>query len=83
MKPFITIVILLISLITQAQTTIFGTVTDVNKQPILGANVYLKGTYDGASTLADGSFSFRTSNTGQQSLVISFVSFETFIIRKH
>lgn len=82
MKPFITIVILLISLITQAQTTIFGTVTDVNKQPILGANVYLKGTYDGASTLADGSFSFTTSNTGQQSLVISFVSFETFIITK-
>ena len=82
MKPFITILILLISLITQAQTTIFGTVTDVNKQPILGANVYLKGTYDGASTLADGSFSFTTSNVGQHSLVISFVSFETFIITK-
>ena len=80
MKPFITIVILLISLITQAQTTISGTVIDTNKQPILGANVYLKGTYDGASTLADGSFSFITSNTGQQSLVISFVSFETITL---
>lgn len=82
MKPFFTLLILLVSLFTQAQTTISGTVIDTNKQPILGANVYLKGTYDGASTLADGSFSFTTSNTGQQSLVISFVSFETFIITK-
>lgn len=77
MKPFFTLLTLLVSLFTQAQTTISGTVIDINKQPILGANVYLKGTYDGASTLADGSFSFATSNTGQQSLVISFVSFET------
>lgn len=77
MKSFFTLLILLVSLYTQAQTTISGTVIDTNKQPILGANVYLKGTYDGASTLADGSFSFTTSNTGQQSLVISFVSFET------
>lgn len=82
MKPFFTLLILLVSLFTQAQTTISGTVIDTNKQPILGANVYLKGTYDGASTLADGSFSFTTGNTGQQSLVISFVSFETFIINK-
>jgi len=80
MKPFFTLLILLVSLFTQAQTTISGTVIDTNKQPILGANVYLKGTYDGASTLADGSFSFITSNTGQQSLVISFVSFETITL---
>ena len=82
MKPFFTLLILLVSLFTQAQTTISGTVIDTNKQPILGANVYLKGTYDGASTLADGSFSFTTSNTGQQSLVISFVSFETITLTK-
>ena len=80
MKPFFTLLILLVSLFTQAQTTISGTVIDTNKQPILGANVYLKGTYDGASTLADGSFSFTTSNTGQQSLVVSFVSFETITL---
>jgi len=82
MKPFFTLLILLVSLFTQAQTTISGTVIDTNKQPILGANVYLKGTYDGASTLADGSFSFTTSNTGQQSLVVSFVSFETITLTK-
>mgnify|MGYP000097222582 FL=1 len=82
MKPFFIQLILLVSLFTQAQTTISGTVIDTNKQPILGANVYLKGTYDGASTLADGSFSFTTSNTGQQSLVISFVSFETITLTK-
>ena len=82
MKSFFTLLILLVSLYTQAQTTISGTVIDTNKQPILGANVYLKGTYDGASTLADGSFSFTTSNTGQQSLVISFVSFETITLTK-
>ena len=60
------------------QTTISGVVTENNETPILGANVYLEGTYDGASTDIDGSFSFKTSETGEQTLIISFVSFESF-----
>ncbi|MHB0753904.1 TonB-dependent receptor [Polaribacter sp. M15] len=62
-----------------AQTTISGKVTDTKKQPILGASVYLEGTYDGTSTNEKGEFSFKTEEIGTQTLVISFVSFETFV----
>jgi outer membrane cobalamin receptor len=64
----------------QSQTTISGTVFQNNGTPVEGANVYLEGTYDGASTGPDGSFSFQTSETGVQTLTISFVSFETFML---
>jgi len=60
-----------------AQTTISGKVVDQNNQPIIGANVYLDGTYDGATTNDTGDFSFDTEEKGVQTLIISFLSFET------
>lgn len=74
------IVVLLISLLSQqliSQTTIHGTVVDVNKKPIKGANIYLEGTYDGSSSNDNGSFSFETEAVGNQILVISFLAYET------
>ncbi|MEO9569756.1 MAG: carboxypeptidase-like regulatory domain-containing protein [Polaribacter sp.] len=62
-----------------AQTMISGKVTDSKNNPINGANVYLDGTYDGTSTNDKGEFSFLTSEKGKQTLVISFISFETYI----
>ncbi len=61
-----------------SQTTISGIVTENNGNPILGANVYLEGTYDGTSTNENGTFSFETSETGVQTLVVSFLSFENY-----
>lgn len=61
-----------------SQTNISGTIMDQNYQPIVGANVYLEGTYDGASSNGEGNFSFETSETGTQTLVISMLSFETY-----
>ena len=58
------------------QTTISGKVTDAKNAPIVGANVYLEGTYDGSSTTEDGSFSFETTESGTQTLVISMLSFD-------
>ncbi|MGX1929297.1 TonB-dependent receptor [Flagellimonas sp. 2504JD4-2] len=58
------------------QTTISGTVTDAKDNPIIGANVYLEGTYDGASTTENGKFSFETTEMGTQTLVISMLSFD-------
>ncbi|HBR54791.1 MAG TPA: TonB-dependent receptor [Flavobacteriaceae bacterium] len=63
-----------------AQETISGTVLQKNGQPIFGANVYLEGTYDGASTDENGRFSFETTETGIQTLVISYVTFEPFMM---
>jgi hypothetical protein len=62
-----------------AQTTISGKVTDKKSNPVFGANVYLDGTYDGGSTNEKGEFSFKTAEKKIQTLVISFISFETYI----
>lgn len=78
MKQLILLLLLLITNSIAAQYTISGKVTDSRGTPIMGANVYLEGTYDGGSTDEDGNFSFTTSQTGEKSLIISFLSFETF-----
>ncbi len=61
-----------------AQTTISGRVVDTNTLPIMGANIYLEGTYDGTSTDENGAFSFETEEAGVQTLVVSFLSYETY-----
>lgn len=61
------------------QTTISGKVTDSKNNPIYGANIYLDGTYDGGSSNENGEFLFETSESGTQTLIVSFLSFETFI----
>lgn len=61
-----------------SQNTISGSVTDNNGTPIIGANVYLDGSYDGTSSDDNGKFSFTTSETGTQTLTASYVSFEAF-----
>lgn len=63
-----------------AQTRIDGKVTDKNGLPIVGANVYLLGTYDGSSTNEEGVFIFNTSETDIQTLVVSYISFGTYIM---
>ncbi|XLS28455.1 TonB-dependent receptor [Flavobacteriaceae bacterium M23B6Z8] len=78
MKQLITLVLLLITGISSAQNIVSGTVTDSQGIPIMGANVYLEGTYDGGSTDEKGNFSFSTTEKGEKILVISFLSFETF-----
>lgn len=77
MNKLITILILSLITIGNAQTTISGKVVDHKNQPIFGANVYLDGTYDGATTDENGKFYFSTDEVGTQTLIISFLSFET------
>ena len=78
MEKLTIIFITLISFQIAAQTPISGKVFNTKNEPINGANIYLEGTYDGSTSLEDGSFSFRTSETGTQTLVVSFLSYETF-----
>lgn len=78
MKTITSLIALLITCISFAQTIISGTVSDTKGVPIEGANVYLEGTYDGVTSDASGSFSFSTSETGDQVLIVSYLSFETY-----
>lgn len=59
------------------QTTLKGKVTDRQGNALPGANVFLKGTYDGATTNADGRFSFVTQEQDTATLSVSFVGYET------
>lgn len=61
-----------------AQTEIAGIVTDENDTSLPGANIFLEGTYDGASSEQDGTFSFTTDEKGDAVLVVSFIGFKTF-----
>ncbi|MGK0376312.1 MAG: hypothetical protein ACJA1Z_000109 [Patiriisocius sp.] len=62
-----------------AQTTISGVVTEKNGTPILGANIYIEGSYDGTSSNMDGTFSFETEETGSVMLKVTFLSFEEYL----
>ena len=77
MKTIITFLIALISTLGFSQATISGKVVDEKNNAIAGANIFIDGTYDGATSNEIGEFTFTTSETGTKTLVISFLSNET------
>ena len=79
MKSILSFLFVFTSLSSFGQTEIKGKIIDENGKPFFGANVFVKGTYDGTNSDADGNFSFTTSAKGNQQLQISFLSFETLI----
>ncbi|WP_423999285.1 TonB-dependent receptor [Maribacter sp. IgM3_T14_3] len=78
MKTLLILSLTLFSFNLFSQSTISGKITDLQGLPIMGANVYLKGTYDGTATDEKGVFSFETDAIGMQTLVTSSISFETY-----
>lgn len=59
----------------QSTKTISGTVSDPTGEPIIGANVMVKGTTNGTITDADGNFNIETPATA--TLIISYIGFAT------
>ena len=78
MKRLLFFIIAICQISLAAQTTVSGKVTDKKGEPIIGANVFLDGTYDGTSTNKKGEFSFTTSEKGIQTLKISFISYVSY-----
>lgn len=66
-----------------AQETVSGKVIDNQGKPVIGANVYIKGTYDGTATNEEGIFTFETDVIGEQTLVASSISYEAFSKTAH
>ena len=60
-----------------SQTSISGLVTDSKGAPLAGVNIFIKDSYDGATSGGSGRFDFETEDTGKAILVASFMSFET------
>jgi vitamin B12 transporter len=73
---FIIICLLVASIFTKGQTVVSGTVTDNKKQPVPGASLTLKNTYDGATSDSAGKFRFKTFEKGQFILVVSSVGYK-------
>lgn len=77
-KLFFALASLFITTCLFAQNTISGKVIDKKGKPISGANIYIDGTYDGATSSESGEFSFETAEKGNQFLVVSLVAFNTY-----
>ena len=57
---------------------IVGTILDENNNPVIYANVYLENTFDGTSTDDKGAFAFDTLESGLQTLIVSYIGYETY-----
>ena len=60
------------------QTLIKGKITDDRGKAIIGANIYIKNSYDGTSSNADGTYSFKTTEKGKHILVVNYITFDAF-----
>lgn len=74
-------ILILVSTLVKAQTTISGKIVDKKELPIQNANVFIEGTYDGAISNNLGEFSFETSSKGSQTLKITALMYEDFSVQ--
>lgn len=77
-KHLLPLLFLGLPLLAFAQKTIVrGHVYDKSKEALIGANVILKDTYDGATTDANGAFQFETEETGAQVLQVIYLGYDS------
>lgn len=74
-KSILTLLILTTTLIVEA-AQIKGRITDPSGEGLPGVNVFIKDTYDGATTDMNGYFSFSSTEKGDQVLVASFIGYK-------
>jgi len=61
-----------------AQITLRGKITDTKGEALIGANIFLKNTFDGVSTDSTGKFSLVVSDQTQDTLVASYMGYLNF-----
>ena len=77
MKTIFKIFMMCFCVVSYAQTTINGNVTDQNGQPLAGANVIVDGTSTGAQTDFDGNYSFKSDAAGSMTVTASMMGFQS------
>ena len=77
MKLLFSLILFLFTSLLFSQNTLSGKVVDQKGKPVSGANIYIEGTYDGTSSGENGNFIFPTTTSANQTLVVSFLIFET------
>ncbi|MBQ0734002.1 TonB-dependent receptor [Aquimarina celericrescens] len=76
MRTITLAIMLMLSIVATAQTTIKGTVLDDNDQPIPGANIKLQGSAVGTVTDFDGFFTLTVEQSPPFTIIVSSVGFE-------
>jgi len=77
-KLSITILFLCISSWIYAQTSVSGSVKDAEtSDPLIGANIIIKGTVTGTTTNIDGAFNLETTASAPFDIIISVIGYET------
>ena len=70
-------VVILFSFTSFSQSLVTGVVVDgTTNEPLVGANVSVKGTTDGTFTGLDGSFSFSTNSTSSPIVLVTYIGYE-------
>ncbi|MBC8484610.1 MAG: carboxypeptidase-like regulatory domain-containing protein, partial [Bacteroidetes bacterium] len=83
MKNFLVFILFIVNCNIFAQdpeTKISGIVTGEEDKPIIGANVVIEGTIDGATTDEKGYFEFETKKIGQHNLIITAIDYTESIM---
>ncbi|MEM8896313.1 MAG: carboxypeptidase-like regulatory domain-containing protein [Bacteroidota bacterium] len=75
MKAQVTLLLIFLTCAVSAQSIITGRVTDRSGEALIGVNVYLEGTYDGATTDIDGRFSFETYKSDSLRLIATSIGY--------
>ena len=78
MRKFLFVAAISVSInLLQAQTVISGIVRDTKSKPLSGVSIALKNTYDGTITDSLGTFSFKTTEKGEQTLIASAIGYRS------
>ncbi|MBF2707129.1 TonB-dependent receptor [Flavobacterium soyangense] len=77
MRNYLLILSLFFCSIIFAQNTITGSVTNINNQPILGANIQVIGDKAGTVTDGDGKFTLNTSKNAPLTIEVTSVGYES------
>jgi len=76
MKKILTILILLTCQQAFSQVVIQGSVSDKRGEALIGTNIYIKDSYDGASADIEGKYTFETTESGTITLIASAMGYE-------
>ncbi len=78
MKTQILFVLIISFLPVAGQINISGTVQNKNGEPLTGVNIYIEGSYNGASSDRNGIFEFTVPDKGEMNLVASLIGYQTW-----
>jgi len=70
------IVLLLTSILANAQSTITGKIKDAKGKPVPGASIAIKDSYDGGTSDSSGNFRFHTAEKGDQIILFTSIGYK-------